>query len=129
MKKLISILLVLGTLAFCLTACASQSTCQICGGDGEVFCDYCLGDGKLGTRCSICEGDGKCIYCDRGKAECKTGHTSKCPICHNSGVKTCTWCDGDDECWKCHGSGYSEGPTTCPRCGGWGDTSCTACEN
>ena len=133
MKKLISLLLVLSVLAFCFTSCTSSRVCQKCDGTGWVFCCNCNGYGKLGTRCSLCEGDGKCAYCDRGKTECKkgNGHIDKynCPICHNSGVKTCTFCNGDDECWECHGSGYSEGPTSCYYCDGMGETRCTECEN
>ena len=128
MKKLISILLIICALTCCLASCVSSRACQKCGGTGEVFCHYCVGEGKLGTRCSLCEGDGKCAYCDRGKTECKN-HVNNCPICHGSGVKTCTFCDGADKCFKCRGSGYIQGPTKCEHCSGWGKISCTECED
>ena len=130
MKKLISILLLISALTFCLASC----TCEKCDGDGMVFCEYCLGEGESsGIRCDLCEGDGECAYCDGGKYKewmlCTACYGKGCSGCKDEGwIVRCVFCD-DNECFKCDGTGYAEEPTTCVYCNGIGERPCVKCNN
>ena len=147
MKKLISILLVLGTLAFCLTACASQSTCQICGGSDTLLCRACNGKGK--EICDRCDGFGTCWRddCSNGIrtynedcSSCEYGRITnpitwqsfECGRCDGIGLvikkETCSSCNGTNKCYKCDGSGLKESAKTCANCNGVGRIDCSDCK-
>lgn len=68
------------------------TTCNDCGGDGEVFCNNCGGDTKV--DCEECDGFGEdsegidCRFCNNGQTNCK--------YCSN-GFTLCEKCDGTGE--------------------------------
>ena len=132
MKKLISILLLISALTFCLASC----TCERCDGDGMMFCGYCLGEGKRGTLCKWCDGDRKCSSCTDGLIRnwgtCSSCHGKGCYKCDNGkwwNYKECKFCDGKGVCSDCNGTGYEVEPTTCVYCNGIGERPCVECNN
>ena len=79
------------------------STCQVCGGKGEVevyepaiICAYCKGTGvyPLGARvtCTVCNGKGSVTI---------KGPTEECPKCKGTGKEI----DSGLSCIKCGGKG------------------------
>jgi len=97
-----------------------SSTCQDCGGEGEVTCNTCHGRGSV--ECEECDTSGRidipCPECD-GHGEVEDEDAGEKITCYN--------CDGNGEvdvdCENCDG----EGEISCHNCGGDGNERCYNC--
>lgn len=92
-------------------------SCDVCNGNGEVYCSSCGGNGRY--SCSSCGGYGQ----------------ENCRSCGGSGrqyntlgerYESCSGCGGSGKisCYGCGGSGTKY----CSSCGGSGKKTCNACD-
>ena len=139
MKKIISILLLITTMALCLASCGK---CETCDGNETIMCRACYGRGK--ETCDMCFGNGDCDDCANGivkdahcsNSNCNYGYVTtsfgrlECQECDGTGYeeRECYYCDGSGQCFKCDGTGLKENAQTCSNCEGNGRIDCPNCE-
>jgi len=92
------------------------TTCQECGGSGQMTCDACDSDNEV--NCDECESGSVTSEC----GECGQDTTEDCDECSGRGYVNCHECygNGERDCEECGGSGVIDLPGTyrrTPKCG------------
>ena len=150
----ILVIMLLGYFSTFCWGCFNQRIldCKTCWGEGELFeretCEDCDGKGEICPYGEACKGSA--IYSDAryvcgncngagDSALWQLRNGGPCSACNGTGrgsklvsgeviKEGCDVCDGDGNCWTCHGNGYTTKMLECEDCEGKGWFSCPDCQ-
>lgn len=132
------------------TKCSGKGTtpCRTCKETGSISanqtCGSCAGTGIRENTCSACSGSGyqrdirQCTKCNgNGKVKGTLWGYNPCDSCNATGnidvgTKPCLPCNGAGKkptrCPQCGGVGRYDQKQSCPKCDGYRQLTCTACQ-